>query len=107
MENERPDYRLARETVAENGRAVLPRLWHALAGDPLVINTEPPNYPFWADRYDRLDHAYINVFTEAWRRVLRRPAGDELSQRFGQVTGIVLLPVTFLPMLLIAGVLRG
>lgn len=97
---------LPRDVVAKNGALVGERLWRALEGDPLTINTEPPDYPFWADRVDRLDHAYINVFTEGWRKLLSRPAGDEASQLLGQVTGIALLPLTVLPLLIVAGGLR-
>jgi hypothetical protein len=67
------------------------RFFDALLGQPRTINTEPPHYPEWADRKDRLDHAWINLFTEGFRDLLDRPDGDELSQRLGQVTGIATL----------------
>lgn len=92
--------------AAENADEIWDRLWSALAGMPLVINTEPPLHPAWANRLDRLDHAYINVFTEGWRYELGRPPGDETSQLLGQITGILLFPVLAVPLLLTAGVLR-
>lgn len=71
------------------------RFWDALLGQPRTINTEPPVYPEWADRKDRLDHAWINLWTEGIRDTLGRDPGDELSQLLGQITGIT-VPLVFI-----------
>jgi hypothetical protein len=78
-----------REQVIADTHAAWRRFVAALRGEPLIINTEPPYYPPNRDRRDRLDHAWTNLYTEGVRRLLRRPAGDELSQRLGQALSII------------------
>jgi len=78
-----------RERVIANTHDAWGRFLAALEGQPLLINTEPPDYPVDRDRLDRLDHAYVNLYTEGVRRLLRRPDGDELSQALGQALAVI------------------
>lgn len=98
----------SREEIIENTNSPFKRLFFALNRDPLWINTEPPRHPEWADRKDRLHHAWVNLWTESWRTILRRPNGDELSKYLGKATGIGLLviPPVLLASLYVQGVVQ-
>lgn len=77
---------LSRNQVFMNTVDRYGRLWAALRGDPFVINTTPDLDPT-QDRLDRIDHAWINIFTEFFKD---RGIGRERAQFLGRTIGTVI-----------------